>query len=265
MQYTSEKFQLHYLSSYSLLIKTDDVHDVLLVLNDENEVIHALVYEIENPIASATKLLSLPFSKVYISVAHESLVLIPSEVYSAEDETLYSAFLQQEAPISKYTTHLDQLSVVAIYQYDILKLNKWKTLFPNARFVPEFAVLLEQAQPKIPIRGQVLGLHFNENRMDLFLFIHGEFVLYTNFEVFNQADVAFYVLQVFQNFNITNKVDKLLLSGIAEDHDYISSLNNYADTVEYLRHRNPVHIDETTAENSILTYNILLDTPICAS
>jgi len=256
MQYTSDKFKLHYLSRYTLLIKVGDVHDVLLVLDDQQEILRAQIYEGEQPPASVTKMLSLPFSKVYLSMSHEA--------YDEAHASQYSKYLQQEDRVAYYTTRLSALSLTAIYQYDILKLNKWKSFFPDVHIVPEFAVWLEQAQPNIPIKGKVLGLHFNDQRMDVFLFVNGNFILYNHFEVINRQDVMFYFLQVLQNFDLENRVDKILCSGISTDHAYLTALQPYADHIEFIRHFNPVSASDLAVMEKLFSHNILLDTPLCA-
>src|SRR5690606_34486458 len=120
MKYTSKNFHLHYIPQYKLFIKADFLKDTLLVVDESNEIQAMFSYPTNEPDAEAIKLLGLPFQQVFIGLPVQSLVFIPSEVYQANDQTLYQDFLIDDHAERTRVYTLEHLEITACYQYDLL-------------------------------------------------------------------------------------------------------------------------------------------------
>lgn len=261
MNFISEDFHLHYISNYSLYIQSDFINDYLVVVNEENEVLVYMTYDNLEPSQEATKLLSLPFSQVCIGLPHQNLVWVASEVYDETEQDLYKDyFVDSNQILSKEIVGLD---IVGLYQYDLLMYNRWKNLFPEAIFTPNFEVILRQAQPQIPIRGEVLGVHVYDSQADIFLFLDGELKLYNTFEVSIPDDLSYFVLNLFKNFNLTGKVQKTILSGVDGDSEWGHRLLHYTDTLVVSKAKNKWTVQNAEIAKVLDRLNVLVDSGVC--
>ena len=119
-----------------------------------------------------------------------------------------------------------------------------------------------QARPHIPLQGEVLGIVFHEQVVDLFLFINGQFKLYNSFEVYSEEDLSYYVLHLFQVFGIDGKVSKVLYSSMNAESPYIAKLADYGHQVMGIRSQQALSLlDELP---SALADSYLLELPKCA-
>lgn len=263
MNYTAKQFHLHYIAQYRLIVKSTYQYDTLYVLDEQDQLLVYMKFESNHPNEEALKLLSLPFQQVYVSVPTNHVTFIPETLFQASDLDKYAAFM--ENPGRELThTELDFLNIHALYQYDVLLLQRWKSLFPEATFIPEFQLNLLQARPHIPLKGEVLGLVMHQATTAMFLFINGQFQFYNSFEITGEDDLSYYLLNVFEQFSLRDQVSKILVSGTDIEESYIEKLQRFsASDVRRLEASKPaLALDQL--ERSI-SASYLLDLPTCVS
>ena len=263
MNYTAEDFHLQYISTYNLYVQSDLIYDHLLVMDQDKQVLVYMKYDNLAPSPEATRLLSLPFAKVYISLPHQHLVWVPSEVYEATDKSIYLDYFEDSNLDNILSKEIAFVGATALYQMDLFLLNRWKKLFPEANFIPNFELVLKQASNEITSVGQTLGFHLYDNQADIYLFQDGEMRIYNTFEVETEDDLSYFLLNIYRNFDIKEKVDKILLSGSNRDSQISKRLANYGNTLVLLDSNEKwIVTDEAVLEN-LESLNILKDSALC--
>lgn len=265
MKYTSKNFHLHYIPQYKLFIKADFLTDTLLVVDESNEVQAMFSYPANEPDAEAIKLLGLPFQQVFVGLPVQSLVFIPTEAYQAEDQTLYQDFLIDDYAERTQVYRLEHLEITACYQYDLLLYNRWHTIFPDATFVTDFQLLLENVQAYIPMQGEVLGAYFNDSQVELFAFKNGKFLFYNVFEIQNANDLNYFILNTCQTFGLHIKLHKILLSGVEEAHEYTTTLAMFTNRIEFMDAQTDLHAADEDVMKQVRQLNLIADAPLCVS
>jgi len=265
MKYTSKNFHLHYIPQYKLFIKADFLKDTLLVVDESNEIQAMFSYPTNEPDAEAIKLLGLPFQQVFIGLPVQSLVFIPSEVYQANDQTLYQDFLIDDHAERTRVYTLEHLEITACYQYDLLLYNRWHAIFPDATFVSDFQLLLTNIQAHIPMQGEVLGAHFNDTQVELFAFKNGKFLFYNVLEIQNVNDLNYFILNTCRTFDLHIKLHKILLSGVDETHEYRTALTMFTNRIEFMDAQAVLHAADEDIVKQIRKLNLIADAPLCVS
>lgn len=263
MNYIAGDFHLHYLSTYTLYVQSDFQSDHLVVLDGDKQVLVYMVYDNLSPSAEAMKILSMPFQKVFIGLPHESLVWVPAEMYDDAEKGLYANYFVDGSIDRIIAKEMLGLGIVALYQYDQLLYSRWMNLFPEANFIPNFEVVIRQAQSNIPIQGEVLGVHVYDDQADIFLFINGELKLYNTFEIATPDDLSYFVLNIYKNFSIKEKVPKVLLSGTRKDSEWYLRMERYGEQIAMIRPKERWNIDVPAIEEQLQELNVLVDSVLC--
>lgn len=260
MNYTSKQFHIHYITQYTLIVKANYQYDKLYVLDQDNQLLLYMNFESHNPSEEALKLLSLPFQNVYVSIPSHNLTFVPDDLYQEVDLEKYQEFMENPAQEMNRTS-IDFLQIQAFYQLDVLLQHRWKTLFPDAKFVPEFKLNLLQARQYIPLKGDVLGVVFDDNSADIYLFINGQFKFYNTFEIVSDDDLSYFILNIFDNFGIEGKVNKVLYSAVHTDQSFIHKLRTYSnELIEISASKPAVSLDD---ESEDYNKSYLIDLPTC--
>lgn len=262
MNYTSEEFHIHYISSYTLFVNSDYAYDHLVVVDEQKNVLVFMKYETTKPSTDAMKILSLPFQYIFVTLPHQSLVLIPTDVFQHAEKDIYADYFIDQNADHTYIKNLS-LGITALYQYDLLLYNRWKNLFSEAHFIPSFEVIIRQAQSNIPIQGETLGVHIYDSQADLFLYVDGALQLYNTFEVQTVDDLSYFMLSIFKNFGLTNKIQRILLSGANEGSEWGERLSKYTEDLEIIKAKSKWITASGDVKNHILNLNILIDSHLC--
>lgn len=263
MIYTADDFHLHYLATYTLCIQSDFQNDHLVVLDEDRQVLVYMTYHNISPTPEAMRILSMPFQKVIIGLPHQNLIWVPAEVYHESEKELYTDYFVDATVNRILSKEIKGLDIVALYQYDQLLYSRWKNLFSDASFIPNFEVVICQAQSNIPIQGEVLGVHLYDDQADIFLFIDGELKLYNTFEVATPDDISYFVLNVFKNFTIKGKVPKIILSGTQRESEWYVRLERYAEQIEMSRPKVKWSVLDLEVEKELEALNVLTDSVLC--
>lgn len=263
MNYISNQFNIQLIPSYTLLIHAGFVTDLLAVVDQQRQLRVFMEYAAEKPETEAMKMLSLPFKKVKVVIPQESFSFIPSELFEEEKLPVYASYLSDENPSHVYFQRIESLGVTVVYQFDLLLLNRWKSIFPECQLIPEFRMVLEQVQSKIPIHGHVLGAHFSKQQVDLYLFVNGQIQIYNSFEINSIDDLSYYILNIYNEFNIDEKVDKLIVSGLGITEGYLQRLSNYTHQLERIHMTAEVHVPADALELELDPFHTTFDALLC--
>ncbi len=244
MNFISKDFRIQHLSYYQLLIYAGHQEDVLLIIDQEQTVQAYLRYPSSSPTLEATRLLALPFAKVFIVIPQHSVTFVPAEVYQQEDEALYEEYLVNKNDEDVYTVNVANFGLQAVYQFDSLLYKRWKTLFPDALYAPLFQVFFDLVPQDLRLGAQII-LHQTDDQMHLVIVQNGQFVFYNQFLVDNATDLGYYVRRVMQDFEIES-FESILLSNIALEDDLLRFIKSFSARIEYLKIKNQQNAAEST-------------------
>lgn len=263
MNYISGDFHLHYIPSYTLYIQSDLYKDHLVVVGVENDVLVYISYDNEKPSLEATKMLSMPFEKVYVSLPHQILIWVPSEVFDPSELHLYKEyFLDTKGDHIEYYD-IENQGITALYQIESTLRNRWINIFPGAVIFPSFSAVLNQAFRNIDYALELLTIHIYGNQADIFLFINGEIRIYNTFEIQTADDLAYYVLAIMKNFAIQGKLQKIMLSGASKDSDWGERIKAYTKEMVEMKATQNWKIVNKKVGLAIKELNTLADLAIC--
>jgi hypothetical protein len=263
MNYISGDFHLHYIPSYTLYVRSDLHRDHLVVIGLENDVLVYISYDNEKPSLEASKMLSMPFEKVYVSLPHQSLIWVPSEVFDPKEMELYNDyFLDTRNDHVEYHEIEDQ-GITALYQIESTLRNRWMNIFPAAIIVPSFSAVLKQAFRNIDYALELLTIHIYGNQADIFLYVNSEIRIYNTFEIETADDLAYYVLSIMKNFAIEGKLQKIMLSGASKDSEWGERLHKYTKEMVEMKSTQKWKISNKKVGYAIKELNTLADLAIC--
>ncbi len=265
MKYTAENFHLHYIPQYQLLIKSDFTTDTLIVLDELQEVQVLYSYPSQTPDADATKLLGLPFQDISISLPLQSFTLVPSEVYDSRHMAHYQEFVQEEQMNRTQAESIEGLGVTGVFQFDLLLHRRWSAIFPQAKFLADFQVVLATAQRYLLAVGQVLGIHVKDKQVDLFVFQGKELQFYNIFDVEQLADLQYFVLNVCNSLGLTGQFSQVLLSGVSAEHPFMAVAQRHGQTVQLMQPRVKLRSSDTEVQAFIRSLNLMADFRLCVS
>ncbi len=148
---------------------------------------------------------------VFSSIKH---VLIPKSLF---DETHKDSYLnivnevsQGESVLSWDIPKLDSVLVCSV-ENDLMKLGK--QAFPNASIHHHLLVMLQKVLDTPHEKGHKLWIYFRKKSFDLVLQHKNKILLLNSFTFETKEDVAYHVLNLYQQFNLDNAVVPACLCG----------------------------------------------------
>lgn len=263
MNFISPDFHLHYLASYSLLIQHDEINNYLIVLSEDNEVLVFLGYNTSNPSEESLKMLSYPFSKVFIGLPHQQLLWVPALFFNVSEKGKYASYFLDPTINNVYHKEVGMLDAIGLYQLDKAVINKWSAVFPDAKFIPLFSVFIEQVFGLISPNEDVLCVQKYDSKVDIMLILNGEFKFYNSFEVSTIDDMHYFVLSLLRQYKVTSKLQTILLSGVEQNSEWENDLKRYADKSIYLESRSKWKVLNDEVKDALLPLNLIKDIQTC--
>lgn len=263
MNFISEDFHVNDLDSYTLYIQSVLNIDYLIVVNEQNDVLVNIEFDTMNPSSEAVDLLGYSFANVIVSLPHQNLIWVPTEVYDEAEKHLFLPYFIQDDVDAINAKQVDDLNVTALYQYDQLLVGRWKKLFPEVKIVPHFDVFLHQSKPFIAKDGAVLGVHIYGNQADVFLFVNAEFKFYNTFEIGTADDLSYFVLSIMKNFSIEGPFQKILLSSVDPSTEWLIRMASYTEELIKLQAINKWNSGNEEVIQSLGSLNLLVDSSLC--
>lgn len=263
MNYISEDFRLHYIPSYTLYIQSELHQDHLVVVDSEQNVLVYISYDNADPSVEASKILSMPFEKVFVNLPHQSLLWIPTEVFDSSELHLYSDYFLDNREGKINFIEIRNQGVTALYQIESTVLSRWRNIFPSAIIKPVFLKVLDQAFQYIDYAVELLVVHLYGSQADISLFVNGEIRLYNTFEIQTPDDLSFFVLGIMKNFAIEGKVQKAVLSGATNDSEWGQRLGTYTKQLVEMKASSSWNTTNKEVEKALKGLNTLADLALC--
>ena len=263
MNYIAEDFHLHYIPSYTLYVQSDLHRDHLVVVGPENNVLVYIAYDNENPSMEASKMLSMPFENVFVSLPHQSLIWVPTEVFDPSEMYLYTDYFLDTRKDQIEFQYIENQGVTALYQIESTLSNRWKNMFPQAIILPSFSAVLSQAFRNMDFAVELLGVHIYGNQVDLFLYVNSEIRIYNTFEIQTPDDLSYFVLMIIKNFSIEGKIQKVLLSGASKDSEWGQRLSFYTKQLDEMESIHKWKITDKNVHQAVKRLNTLSDLALC--
>lgn len=231
MDYTSPKYNIQLLPSYTLWIKTDFATEYLLVSDEDNRILRCISYEKGKPKSEGLKLLSLPFEKIKLIVPESSFIIHPLDIFKENDPSLYEEFLpyNSSAELSLYKSK--ELNLAVLYAYDAWLISDWKKIFPNSEIIPECAVLLETLQENME-KGFRIYIHELDKKMTFAVLNDEKILLINSFEVREEEDFHFYLLKILKQLDVNPYFDTCTITQQKKDLDLANIASQYAKQVK---------------------------------
>lgn len=262
MQFISEDFRVHYISSYTLFVKSGYVRDTLTVLDEQKNILVHMVYPVQELPDSAARLLSYPFGGVVVVVPQQNVVWVPLELYDEQDKSMYCDYLNEDNVDAIFVKPIVSLGITSLYTVDPILMNRWRHLFEFVAFVPEFEPVLLQSSVQVAPLGNEIGVHIHDEKADIFVYNDGNLLLYNTFEVVTPDDLSYFLLCVYEQFKVDNQ-DRIWLSGASLDSEWAGRLSRYATHIELLKPQDTWFVTDDAVKRNLMAMNVVLDSGLC--
>lgn len=200
----------------------------MAVVDEENKIRVVQQKTTEDFLKDTSGLLNLRFEKTYIVVNARKVRLFPQELYS-KTALAETEFGQQDS-LPVYTTPLPKQHIMAEFQVREEE-NFWLTIWKDAELIPSFAVLINHLSDLVRFKT-VVGIHFHPGYMELSLFQDNQLILYNQFPAATPDEFNFFLLTLFQKYDLTPALVQFSLWGnVAVNDDYYSRIARYSRNI----------------------------------
>jgi len=217
----------------------------MLVLSPEAEVlaleaIHITDKSIDNQhfgeelqgVLSDHKLLKLPFRTIHAAVATPQATLVPARLFSAQECAKYFKLLQP----AKQDTFFGYEEIKQFACYLVWGAGPAYRYFGN-RYQPRHVAgaLIHQYQALAIQNGYSIFLNIRGNEAQITIFDGKNLVFYNTFEFNRPVDLLYFVLLVYDQFNLNPEQVPLQASGaLLEDSECYKMLYKYLQQIQFV-------------------------------
>lgn len=199
------------------------------------------------------ELLKFLYRKCHIAFGNNLVTLVPERLFDSKKTTTY---LNEVANLDKTSNvdfnELTALKTMVVYEQQSSFQKIVKAAQPSSRIFHRTTPFLVGCVKKAAsAKNKVVYANFQLNNLEICLFNNNQLHFYNNFEYQSAADCLYYVLLVFEQFNLDANVVKLQLSGQILENSEI-----YKSIYRYVR-----HIDFTTPPDGIQLNNRFKNLP----
>ena len=204
----------------------------LLILDSENKIRLAEEIETTSFLAKEWTFSNLKFAKTSIHTLPESFIFVPDEL-ELKDSTPFAPFLTQDKIIFQQTleshsicTHFTINETASLIQQQFSK----SEIFPSANGLIQY--MLSTANDD----GEFVGINFYEKEMELAFIKKKQFIFYNRFIIENADDFNFYLLSIFEQFEIQVAHAQFYLTGtILENDEHYQRLSKYSSHLHFIK------------------------------
>ena len=170
------------------------------------------------------KLLKLPYRKIKLSLLHPISTLIPNALYDENQKVAYLDKLTKlsDDDIIKVDELADlEMKNVYLVNKDITKLIR--SYFPNAKFFHSTSALLLGLKKYVQhTNGQMIFGNVRDKTIQIIYFDGNNLVFSNRFEFHSAKDFIYYVMNVYDQFNLKPETVPFVISGevVAESEIY---------------------------------------------
>lgn len=236
MDYTSEEFDIGYLSRYRLFLRIGAKEHALAVIDHRNRLLLLTTFSDDDMSKQVIDILGQPFSDVKITTRNDAYTFIPSEWYDDNHLADYARFVAADDGLEYINVaEIKAIGIKNVHQINRLNGSHLLNHFPQATVFPASHVLLNTvANTLSKRRGASIGVGLNEDTLSIYYFNEGRFMYYNEFKIKELPDFNYYLLSVLDTFKLNGQSITFFLTGdIEEGDDYAACLQKYGDKLDF--------------------------------
>ncbi len=188
---------------------------------------------------TADKHLSLPYKSVSFLYESPVSVLIPAGLFHPEFPERYFSY---SAPVPPTDTILfRKISLIdsyIVYSVPADLHNQILHILPKVEFFHQSCPQIEESMRKQreSTGDSRVTAHINGSFADLMIFQSEKLILYNSFRIRSSEDLVFFILYLYENFNLSQENTPLILSGLLEMYPGTTdTLARYLSKIEYCK------------------------------
>jgi len=196
------------------------------------------------------KLLQMPFLRTKVAFINNKSTLVPSRLFDDKGKEAYLEHLLRLADDD--VVQVDDLPILDtknVYAVNKPVLNIARSYFPNATFFHSFsALLLGYMKLTEHQSGHNIFLNIKGNLQQITVFENNKLLFSNAFEFKNSKDFIYYVMLIYDQFNLKAESTPLTISGLIVENSEIYRLLyryvrhiNLVSTPSYLRFANKIN------------------------
>jgi len=209
----------------------------------------------------------IPFSNVTIALESQFPVVVPSSLYQPAKKYEFIAFNTDISMGHEVMEHvLPSLSLVQLFTLAPSLKTVVASYFPQARLVHATSSVLVAMQLLSRINKQqtIMGVLLTENNVHLCLFESGKLLFFNSFLTKTKEDIAYWVLRLFDQFDLNTTQVQLYLQGIDNSlDDRILILKQYISKVQLLPFPSSCKLASDLRSEQLQSFTDLFYMPLC--
>ena len=243
-----EKFTLQNIRNYALSVQLyPDRFDCAVIDKSQNNILaleshtlrNSFLYfnEIQN-IKQAVPILEAHFHETILSIFSDCFTLIPAPIYDENDNLKYLQLVSQVN--TEHIIQTDYIKILDAYMvYNLpAELNallqnifQFKQLkHVGSRWIETF--LLNNKFQK----GRQLAINAKTNQFEVMLSEGNKLILYNSFRYQTKEDFAYFVLNIYEQFQLNPHEQPLVVIGeIDKNSEIIELLSNYINEIQFVK------------------------------
>lgn len=187
-------------------------------------------------IFSTDELLKFLYRKCHIAIGNSLVALVPERLFKPEQASTFLGeltTLPSDAVVS--FNELTALKTMVVYEQSTPLHQMLKAAQPSSKIFHRATPFLAGCTQKAAAqKNKVLYANFQQTTFEICLFDNGQLHFYNNFEFQAAPDCLYFVLLVFEQFNLDPTQVPLNLSGqIAENSEIYKSLYRYIQNLVF--------------------------------
>lgn len=232
----------------SILIGVDSF--LYLVLDDSNKAVLLKEYVIDKNVPysklpaeqihelfNADRLLKLPYANIKVAFANRKQIFIPNRLYNpAKKEVYLSHSTQIKVSDQIQSNDMTALRAQNIFAADRATLNFLEQMYPQLRCYHIHAVLYNGFLEQTHHERSTFFLNIRDQNAHLFFYQGKELIFSNAFPFKNPEDFVYYVMLVFDQFNLNPKEQTVTVAGnfkeSGEYHDLLSQYVQYIQPIQ---------------------------------
>ena len=237
----------NYISVFSTDASLGEINGLEIFTIDGSQNVDNSLEEIINQ----SSLLETKDNTVYVVFQNPYAYCIPKDLYKEEDTENYRELLNAPYVTMDYASVMKEFIVKYFIDENIINFLKKK--FTSVKVTHKYSTVLHHLSNASFQKGDYVYVVFYNQSMIVTVYKSGKFQLINLFEFTNQADVLYYFLNIFEQFQLDIRTTDLILSGeINKEGNLYNTLYTYFTEIKF---DEPLK-NQLTIENGYEGYNL---------
>lgn len=174
---------------------------------------------------------NLRFAETKILVLPESFIFVPKEFDTQDADHPFASFLDAESPILQ--AEIIGTNIRTHYTVNALAA-ELQTTFTDSIVVPSSNVLIHYLLSMATPNAEHIGINLYEDSFELVFVKNEQFIFYNRFPKEHADDFNFYLLSVFEQFDIQPATAHFYLAGtVFEADEHYQRLSKYSTHLHF--------------------------------